>query len=431
MKMFYIELLKKCENVYKCLPESERENLAMLFGVLEDLNANGNGDESESDISENLRMYMSGSSDCDGLTAKIRQEVNPKALEKLKIKDSIFINGKPDVKVSDEDAKDFYKLIVGIYHENKVKVTKLDGKEMGKDDEIETPEDADWKKDVMELAELYFNKKYKDAITSCVTYFAEYHEKSETKSKNDSDPDPLCDAFSDITFNIIDSDRSGIIGLKEYRKYVKGLSGNSYSSLRADTEFKMFDTDKSNAIDIQEFREIFKIAVYGFADANSEFIFKQIDTDKNGKISYDEFMAYFEKEYPDYLRAKLINDFKDVTKTDKDKGIAPIRRSINFGQFKKFYDDNFAPYEETKEVEETEEVEETKEKKVKKRKIGKKAKGKALGKKPGTSLKANGNNLISISSSDDESDDDDDGGGNLIIVSGGDEKDEKDEKDEA
>ena len=139
-------------------------------------------------------------------------------------------------------------------------------------------------------------------------------------------------ALSDITFNIVDKNKSGIIGLNEYYRYVHHLNRCPYS--RAREEFGKFDTDGSNAIDIDEFREIFKVAIYGFSDAEPKFIFDLIDPNGDGKITYDEFMTYFEQNEPDYPKSVLYKQFKKFTQDNT---------YMVFTEFENFYADTFEP----------------------------------------------------------------------------------------
>ena len=307
----------------------------MLFGVIDDKCKDPLGEFKDTSVLLNeFYTCMTGSSECDDLLVKLRSNFTSDKSVKPGTSGSLALGASgsgsrasvPPASPSPADFEGaggadydkFYEDIIGKY-----------GEEYKESAEVRKSEE--WVKVAKDFAAKYY--RYEKIIFIFVDYFVE-NKKS------------CRDIFSDMTFNVIDNDKSGIIGLKEYRNYVKTLSGTSYSSLRADSEFKMFDTDKSNAIDIQEFREIFKIAVYGFSDADPVFIFGQIDVDNDGKITYDEFMAYFKRVYPDYKKATLVNDFKKVTEEDSKREVPVIRRSIGFEQFKSFYEEKFGSNEE-------------------------------------------------------------------------------------
>lgn len=152
----------------------------------------------------------------------------------------------------------------------------------------------------------------------------------ERTKKKDYNPEDHRNAISDITFNIVDKNKSGIIGLNEYYRYVHHLNRICTYS-RAKDEFAKFDTDGSNAIDIQEFREIFKIAIYGFRDAEPRFIFDLLDPSGDGKISFEEFMTYFEQNEPDYPKAALYEQFKEYAHDEY----------MSFMEFETFFEKTF------------------------------------------------------------------------------------------
>lgn len=307
----------------------------MLFGVIDDKCKESDGKyKKNDDLLNDFYTCMTGSTECDELLGNLRKEFASESSLKSSPSGAISSSSsgvplRPNTPAGPEgagaeedvDPAKFYEYIIEKY-----------GYECKDLEEIE--KDKEWSTAAKDFAGKYY--RYEKIISIFIEYFKE-------KKKS------CRDIFSDMTFNVIDYDKSGIIGLKEYRNYVKKLSGSSYSSLRADSEFKMFDTDKSNAIDIQEFREIFKIALYGFSDADPIFIFDQIDLNEDGKITYDEFIAYFEKAYPDYKKVDLVNAFKEATKEDNKREVPIIRRSIGFEKFKEFYDKNFGSDDDKKE----------------------------------------------------------------------------------
>lgn len=291
----------------------------MLFGALGDLkeiikkaNMKKTNKEENIDPVDKFRTCMTGSSACDDLLKKFKD-----------------LNSKDEP--SSMSGKEFRKHVANLY---------------GKNDDL--PSGGDWENYANGIADEFWNCKdinLKAIINTCISHFNEIKNNKDNKDNKDDEKSPR-NIFSDITFNIIDSDKSGIIGLKEYRNYVKGLSGNLYSSNRADTEFKTFDADNSNAIDVQEFRYIFKIAIYGFKDANPEFIFKQIDSNEDGKIVYEEFMSYFRKNYPECKKSQIEADFKWITRDDDGRNINVESRSIGFNQFSEFHENYFATKDE-------------------------------------------------------------------------------------
>ena len=266
-------------------------NIKMMYGVLDDLKKIMN---SEDDIFDRLYNSMIGNLECANFSAHF------KGLKKEKEKD-IFSE-----KMESQSAeallkdKDVGLEAIYYYHVNKKKLKK---------------------KDYDQSSILKEFKDYALIIQTFRKFIFEGHD--------------YTDVFSDITFNLIDEDKSGIIGLNEYRKYAKMLMENKYSSHRADLEFKTFDTDNSNAIDMMEFREIFKVSIWGFEEAESAFVFRLIDTDHDGWISLDEFLAYFEKTQPSVNKACLNRDFE---KHSINRGSFSALL-MDYEQFKEFYVD--------------------------------------------------------------------------------------------
>lgn len=124
-------------------------------------------------------------------------------------------------------------------------------------------------------------------------------------------------------------------GLREvYRKFFPYGDPSSFSDL----VFQVFDTDKNGTIDFKEFITALSISSRGKTDEKLEWAFKLYDRNGDGKISYDEMLQIVQAIYKmvgtmmklpedESTPEKRVRKLFDIMDTDKD-GL------INFQEFK-------------------------------------------------------------------------------------------------